>query len=59
MCEILEQGDVDPALAEVVKELALDPAARLHLDRAADQDCMRVAAAYGGIKHHPAVRVTS
>lgn len=60
MREILEQGDVAPALADVVvKEFALDPVARLHLDRAPDQDCTRVAAPHDDIEHHPAVRETS
>jgi len=56
--EVLEQRDIDPALAGIiVEQFALDPAACGEIGIASDQNGSRIGTTHRGIEHHAADRV--
>src|SRR3546814_5962892 len=56
--QILEQRDIDPALAGIiVEQFALDPATCGEVGIASDENSARIGPAHCRIKHHAADRV--
>jgi hypothetical protein len=58
VCEVFEQGDIDPALAGIiVEQFALDPATCGDICIASHENSARIGTAHRGIEHHAADRV--